>query len=64
MKKYLLEVDQYKAFLAGQDQATTKRVKAMAQYIHDWERKWERLAGDGILQGKLSQICFAGGCHY
>jgi hypothetical protein len=64
MKRYLLEVDQYKAFLAGQGQATPKQGKAMAQYIHDWERKWERLAGDGILPGKLSQINFAGGCHY
>ncbi len=36
----------------------------MARYIQDWDRKWERLAGHGILQGKLSQIYFAGGCRY
>ena len=59
MRKYLLEVDQYRAFLAGQNNTGATRPKAMARYIDDWERKWEHLTGEGGSQGKRLHICFS-----
>lgn len=53
IKRHLGEVDQYKGFLGGQRRPDLQRGRVMAQYINDWERKWERTTGQGNSHGNF-----------
>ena len=43
ISRYIREVDQYNAWLGGQNQANPTRHEAKAQYVKSWDRNWGQL---------------------
>jgi len=43
IERYIREVDQYNAWLGGNQHANPPRIEAKAHYLDNWDRNWKRL---------------------
>lgn len=45
IEKHLLDMARHQAFLPGQRDKSAETGQGMSQYLEDWEKRWNEMAG-------------------